>query len=46
MAPPFQSVETLVWVKRDGEWKVLLGHESMLQGFWQERLDYEAAHMP
>jgi len=23
-----QSVETAVWVKRDGEWKLMLGHDS------------------
>ena len=40
VAPEFDSVETLIWVKRGGEWKVLIGHESMLQESWQDRLDY------
>ena len=42
VAPEFSSVETLIWVKRDGHWKVLIGHESMLQESWQARLDYLA----
>jgi ketosteroid isomerase-like protein len=42
VAPELRGVETLVWAKRDGTWKVLLGHESMLQESWQARLDYEA----
>lgn len=33
--PPVNAVETLVWVKRDGEWKVLLGHEATLEDSWQ-----------
>jgi ketosteroid isomerase-like protein len=41
-APEFDSVETLIWVRRGGEWKVLIGHESMLQESWQARLDYLA----
>lgn len=28
-----------VWVKRDGEWKVLVGHESTLEESWQAVLD-------
>ncbi len=42
VAPEFDSVETLIWKKRGGEWKVLIGHESMLQESWQDRLDYLA----
>jgi hypothetical protein len=42
VAPEFDSVETLIWVNRAGEWKVLIGHESMLQESWQDRLDYLA----
>jgi len=42
VAPEFDSVETLIWVKREGEWKILIGHESMLQESWQDRLDYLA----
>lgn len=41
-APEFDSVETLIWVRRGGAWKVLIGHESMLQESWQDRLDYLA----
>ena len=46
IAPEFDSVETLIWVKRGGEWKVLIGHESMLQESWQDRLDYLASRAP
>ena len=40
--PQITGVETLVWVKRNGEWKVLLGHESALREFWQVLLDQES----
>jgi len=39
--PQTSGVETLVWVKRNGEWKVLLGHESALKESWQSLLDQE-----
>ncbi len=41
--PTISNIETLVWVKRDGEWKVLLGHESTRQRSWQDLLDLEAS---
>ena len=40
--PQTSGVETLIWVKRNGQWKVLLGHESTLAESWQVRLDQEA----
>ena len=40
--PQTSGVETLVWVKRNGAWKVLLGHESSMRESWQIRLDLEA----
>ena len=46
VAPEFDSVETLICKKRGGEWKVLIGHESMLQESWQDRLDYLASRTP
>ena len=42
MLPQTSGVETLVWVKRNGEWKVLLGHESALRDSWQTLLDRES----
>jgi len=39
--PQVSGVETLVWVKRNGQWKVLLGHESTLHDSWQTRLEME-----
>ena len=39
--PQVSGLETVVWVKRNGQWKVLLGHESTLQGSWQTRLAME-----
>jgi len=36
---PASGVETVVWVKRDGEWRVLLGHESTLEKSWQTIID-------
>jgi len=42
MLPQTSGVETLVWVKRNGEWKVLLGHESPLKNSWQTLLDRDA----
>lgn len=41
--PEFSSVETVVWVKQNGEWKVLLGHESLQKKSWQGWLDFEAS---
>jgi ketosteroid isomerase-like protein len=40
--PKVSGVETLVWVKRGGQWKVLLGHEATLKESWQMRLDQES----
>jgi ketosteroid isomerase-like protein len=40
--PQTSGVETLVWVKRNSAWKVLLGHESTMKESWQVRLDLEA----
>jgi hypothetical protein len=37
--PPTNAVETLVWVEREGEWKVLLGHEATLEDSWQTIID-------
>jgi ketosteroid isomerase-like protein len=37
--PQVSGVETVVWVKRDGQWKVFLGHESTLEKSWQVILD-------
>jgi len=42
LLPQVSGVETLVWVKRNGEWKVLLGHESSLKESWQAVLDRES----
>jgi ketosteroid isomerase-like protein len=42
MLPQTSGVETLVWVKRNGEWKVLLGHESTLMESWLVRLEQDA----
>lgn len=39
--PQAKGVETIVWVKRNGQWKVLLGHESTLRDSWQTLLDQE-----
>jgi len=39
--PMTKGVETIVWVKRDGQWKVMLGHESTLEDSWQVRLTLE-----
>lgn len=39
--PQVKGVETIVWVKWNGQWKVLLGHESTLRDSWQARLDEE-----
>lgn len=39
VSPVFKGVETLVWVKRNGQWKVLLGHESTLAESWQAVLN-------
>jgi ketosteroid isomerase-like protein len=46
VAPEFSAVETLIWVRRGGEWKVLVGHESVLQQSWRARLDYWAKSSP
>jgi len=40
--PQVSGVETLVWIKRGGEWRVLLGHESTLKESWQMLLDQES----
>jgi ketosteroid isomerase-like protein len=40
--PMTRGVETLVWVKRNGQWKVLLGHESTLFESWQTRMDLQS----
>lgn len=40
--PTTSAVETLVWVKRDGDWKVLLGHESTLKKSWSTRLEMDS----
>ncbi|HSG09912.1 MAG TPA: nuclear transport factor 2 family protein [Longimicrobiales bacterium] len=39
--PMTKGVETIVWVKRNGAWKVLLGHESTLDESWMTRLEIE-----
>jgi len=39
--PTIKAVETIVWVKRNDEWKVLLGHESTLKDSWLTTLDRE-----
>lgn len=39
--PEILSVETLLWEKHDGEWKILFGHESVLRKSWQGLLDVE-----
>lgn len=41
--PPLSTVETVVWVKRNGEWKVLAGHESVQKQSWQGLLAFEAS---
>ncbi len=41
--PEISSIETMVWVKRNGDWKILLGHESLQQKSWQGWLDFEAS---
>lgn len=41
--PEVKNVETVVWVKRNGEWKVLVGHEVPLKTSWQRLLDLEAS---
>ncbi len=40
--PQTSGVETLVWVKRNGSWKVLLGHESTLKESWLVRLKLDS----
>jgi ketosteroid isomerase-like protein len=40
--PEMESVESAVWVKRDGEWKILFGHESALPKSWQLILESES----
>jgi len=40
--PEIESVETAVWVKRDGEWKILFGHESVLRTSWKTLLDLDS----
>jgi ketosteroid isomerase-like protein len=41
--PPLSTIETVVWIKRDGEWKVLAGHESVQKQSWQGLLSFEAS---
>jgi hypothetical protein len=41
--PEISTVETAVWVKRSGEWKILIGHESLQKKSWQGWLDFEAS---
>lgn len=41
--PQTSGVETLVWVKRNGQWRVLLGHESTLKESWQVQPDLESS---
>jgi len=40
--PRTSGVETIVWVRRDGRWKVLLGHESTLAESWQTVMDRQS----
>ena len=40
--PQTKGVETVVWVKRNGQWKVLMGHESVLKESWQTALAIDA----
>ena len=41
--PEISSIETLVWVKRNGEWRALIGHESLQKKSWQGWLDFEGS---
>jgi hypothetical protein len=41
--PKISSIETLVWVKRNGEWRALIGHESLQKKSWQGWLDFEVS---
>jgi hypothetical protein len=42
--PEISSIETVVWVKRNGEWRGVIGHESLQKKSWQGWLDFEASH--
>lgn len=42
ITPELTGVETLVWVKENGDWKMRHGHEASLRDSWQTRLDLEA----
>ena len=42
ITPELTGVETLVWVKRDGEWKILFDHETALMDSWQTLLTLES----
>jgi len=41
--PEIRSVETIAWLKRNGEWKVMTGHESLQKQSWPAWLAFEAS---
>jgi hypothetical protein len=41
--PEIRSVETIAWLKRNGEWKVMAGHESLQKQSWPAWLAFEAS---
>ena len=42
LTPEITGIETLVWIKKEGKWKILSGHESTLKDSWKAWLPLEA----